>query len=266
MEAKITHVAVAVNTCHGVSYARILHEDGRRAEAWGEGVAALGEVLALSGIDGTVVVISHSKLVSSEQLRAVFPNVTICAPYDEWTMGLYLAAREAPNRVYERVPALQIGTDASVLKGRAGAWAWVASEDGATDFRTGRANPELGTVKIETHAILRALATRLSDDHRPVVIYSDCRAAIRTVERILTGEQPWPVWAGPDVEHRLRRYLSRDLLHLEWVKGHAGHPLNVVADQLARHSAHCQSRGITKSVAEAEEKTQARNLIASLAS
>lgn len=105
-----------------------------------------------------------------------------------------------------------------------------------------------GTVSGEQRALqaeLRAMAAALhavGDDH-PLTILSDSKDAIGYMHLWRDGHEVWP--GGYNTERaggrestlaRLARRIRRDpdRIKVEWVRGHAGHPLNEAADSLAR--------------------------------
>lgn len=94
-------------------------------------------------------------------------------------------------------------------------------------------------------AELRAIANALHviDGEQPVTIVSDCKDALGFMTLWRDGHRVWPAGYNPEraggresTLGRLARRAreGRDLITLQWVPGHQGHPLNEAADALAR--------------------------------
>ena len=134
-----------------------------------------------------------------------------------------------------------IATDGSVGREPRGGWfagwGWI-SDEGFAD-----AGPLRG-VREPTVAELKAVAQACAavPAGRPLVVLTDSRVAVEMVRRLAAG-------VAPELVATLvpRRYLTITLkllagvqrrldagpLTVQWVKGHAGHPLQETADRLA---------------------------------
>lgn len=141
---------------------------------------------------------------------------------------------------------LTIAADGSALgnPGPAG-WAWVID---AERWRAG-GWPHATNNQGELMAVLDALrATR--DTQTPVHFMCDSQYVINSVTQWMPG---WKRrgWRKSDGKPVLNRELLEALDHelqdravtFEWVKGHAGHPLNEMADQRARDAATAFAQG-----------------------
>lgn len=140
------------------------------------------------------------------------------------------AKREASGAGRAAMKPVTIAVDGSRSRDGAGAWAWI-TEDGAYDSGAGRYACILAA---ELTAILQALRANRRGS-RPLHILCDSRDAIRNAQRVLAGERP-----ASTVSNSVARVLSAIArehaganVTIEWVKGHAGHPLNDRADRLA---------------------------------
>lgn len=146
----------------------------------------------------------------------------------------------------EHVSRVVIGTDGASRgnPGRAG-WAWVVNPG---CWQAG-AIPHGTCNEAEITAIVRAL--HAVPDDVPVTILSDSRLCVDTLTKWARGwrAKGWakadgkPVANRPLVEAALTLVERRDAAHgdghtlIEWVKGHAGHPLNEAADTFATRAA-----------------------------
>jgi ribonuclease HI len=94
-------------------------------------------------------------------------------------------------------------------------------------------------------AELRAMANALQviPPGTPVTVLSDSKDAIGFMHLWRTGHQVWPGGYNPERaggrESTLGRLARRaladgDIIQVDWVPGHTGHPLNEAADALAR--------------------------------
>ena len=146
-----------------------------------------------------------------------------------------IEAEEARNR-----EPLRIATDAS--RGRRGAAgiAWVTSE--------GRHATRMVDVSAVAEAEFLAIKSAIDDavsrePGRKIVILSDSRKALGA----LTGK--WlPQWAtGKRLAqlNQTRDHIRDHDIQLRWVRGHAGDPLNELADRLAVHRRRCTDCHLT---------------------
>ncbi|MGY1829074.1 RNase H family protein [Geodermatophilus sp. SYSU D01180] len=141
---------------------------------------------------------------------------------------------------------LVIATDASVgnLRGIGVAGvAWIAA-DGRYALSTCRTRvPVVG----ELTAIRQAITAHPGP--RPLTILTDCRPALDALATVVrTGRIPTAAGVpGCRDTARLLRQISVSLrsrpIALEWVKGHADHPLNDAADRLAVQARRCVQTG-----------------------
>jgi ribonuclease HI len=130
------------------------------------------------------------------------------------------------------VAPLVIAVDGSRSRNGEGAWAWI-DEEGRFDANADRF-PSI--LQAELAAISAAL--RGAPPRRALRILCDSRDALQNARHALAGHPP-----ATGVTKAVARILTtiardgagRDVT-LEWVKGHAGHPLNDRADRLAVHA------------------------------
>ncbi|MDU0968663.1 MAG: RNase H family protein [Actinomycetaceae bacterium] len=126
-------------------------------------------------------------------------------------------------------------------------WAWFVDDDhwDAGGFPSGTNN--IG----ELTAVAELLAATAFLDE-PLLICADSQYVINSVTKWMPGwkRRGWRKGDGKPVKNVdiLRRIdallVGRDV-RFEWVKGHAGHPLNERVDSLARAQATAYSRGQT---------------------
>jgi ribonuclease HI len=138
---------------------------------------------------------------------------------------------------------LRVACDGSSLRnpGPAG-WAWYISPDcWAAGGRLRATNNAM-----ELTALLSFLeATRRLIDDVPTIIYLDSQYAINCCTIWWKGwmHNGWRTRNGTDVLNAdliqaiIPLLDERDDTHLEWVRGHAGHPLNEAADRRAQNAA-----------------------------
>ena len=128
------------------------------------------------------------------------------------------------------------------IKARNGGWGFVLRYAGATVTRSGRADGTTISV-MELTAIQRALRFLNATDI-PVAIYSDSKYALNAIGAWgdVWEQESWITSTGKHVSHvdlikDIRRLvaLHRSIrtVELEWIKGHAGHADNHIADELA---------------------------------
>ncbi|WP_166984944.1 RNase H family protein [Canibacter zhoujuaniae] len=135
---------------------------------------------------------------------------------------------------------LRAATDGSALNnpGPAG-WAWVIDADNwaAGGWQSATNN------KAELTAILELLHATAHIDEE-LVILTDSKYAIDSITKWMAG---WKRrgWRKADGSPVLNLEIMQDLdaavqgrdVRFEWVKGHAGHPLNEMADRIANDAA-----------------------------
>lgn len=141
---------------------------------------------------------------------------------------------------------LTVATDASVGHVRGAplaGTAWVTSTGGYEIGLCATRVPLVG----ELTAIHRAVTSpHLSG---PLTVLSDCRQAVVALGTVLdTGRIPTAAHIRED--HQIARLLRQIVVELRrrpievaWVRGHAGHPLNDVADRLAVQARRCAQNG-----------------------
>jgi len=118
-----------------------------------------------------------------------------------------------------------------------GGWAVVMQHNGETKTFSGG---EKNTTNNRMELMAAIMALRNAPSSMPLVIYSDS-------EYVKKGITEWmPDWkkrgwkrkggtlANLELWQELDRLNSKAKVSWNWVKGHAGHPLNELADQLAR--------------------------------
>lgn len=97
------------------------------------------------------------------------------------------------------------------------------------------------TLQAELRAIANAL--QVIAPGTPVTILSDSKDAINFMYHWRNGHQVWPSGYDPEraggrestLGRLARRALEdRELIQVDWIRGHSGHPLNEAADALAK--------------------------------
>lgn len=126
-------------------------------------------------------------------------------------------------------------------------WAWVIDEH---QWRSGgwpRATNNQG----ELMAVLDLLQSTAHLPSEPLRVLCDSQYVINSVTKWMPGwkRKGWRKSDGKPVLNRellerLDRELSGRDVSFEWVKGHAGHPLNEAADDRARAAATAYQRGL----------------------
>ena len=136
-----------------------------------------------------------------------------------------------------------ISTDGSAsIKAKNGGWGFVVRYAGQSITRSGRADGTTISV-MELTAIQRALRFLNATDI-PVAIYSDSKYALNAIGQWgdVWEKESWITSTGKHVSHvplikdiRALVALHRSIrtVELEWIKGHAGHEDNHIADELA---------------------------------
>lgn len=125
-------------------------------------------------------------------------------------------------------------------------WAWYIDD---TAWRAGgwpRATNNQG----ELMAVIDLLQATAHLPHEPLVIVCDSQYVINSVTQWMPGwkRRGWRKSDGKPVLNRellekLDRAVQGRQVKFEWVKGHAGHPLNEEADDRARAAATAYQRG-----------------------
>lgn len=105
----------------------------------------------------------------------------------------------------------------------------------------------------------------------PLTILTDCQAAINVVEAWQRGKTEIPSWYKTKRRHawtpnlvnlRDRVQKSGPLLTVKWVKGHAGHKYNTIADSLARLGREVLEDKLTAKQARHEARLLVKNALA----
>jgi len=162
------------------------------------------------------------------------------------------AAAAHPEQRRRRV----VATDASLgtagahhgRRGRTTGVAWVR-----TDGLWGTATLETtSSAAGELAAVCAAVAAH---DGRPLHVLTDSLETLATVRALVVGDAPPPAWSrATPVDRRVLRAATDRLagadVRITWVRGHAGHALNEVADRLAVCARRSAEARIDESVAE----------------
>jgi ribonuclease HI len=119
-----------------------------------------------------------------------------------------------------------------------GGWAAVYVVDGEVIAQRTGSEPHTTNNRMELTALLHGL--ELVPEGTPAVVYSDSNLAVRTVNEWAAGweRRGWRRRTGPVENLDLVRPLfeavrARPEIELRWIKAHAGHRWNELADRLA---------------------------------
>lgn len=243
------HVAVAARTSRGHTGYSFSFEDGSAIQMLIEGQqeehlpAVLEEVLKHTGLERQVVILTRSKIFlgKAKDISAVFKNLALMSPYDHASEEEYRVAHEKIDDIeFPPAPQIEIAADASVSPTRA-VWAWVRRRStGNLEFGFG-ISPVADSNAAEMLAIIHAGVQ--GKPSRPIKIYSDSRNAIQAITHALEtdGQTPEVLKTRgkrnlPLTMQRLAERYAKGLVEMEWVKGHADHGLNILADQIATYA------------------------------
>ncbi len=180
-------------------------------------------------------------------IAAAFPGLLVerCTEGEQRLLTKAMRSLDAPVELRPRtLSPLVVATDGSAHRGNMG-WGWLA-EDGQHDL--GSQTPARTTCRPTTMPVLAELRAicaaiqALSD--RRLVIRTDCQRAIRLVADWSAGRDKVPAGyqanaqtsaakGGVDWMQQVVR-ANAHRVQLEWVRGHAGDPLNEGADSLAK--------------------------------
>lgn len=126
-------------------------------------------------------------------------------------------------------------------------WAWVISDD---QWRAG-GWPQATNNQAEIMAVIDLLHATKHIPDEPLHVLCDSQYVINSVTKWMPGwkRKGWRKADGKPVLNRemleqLDAALTGRIVTFEWVKGHAGHPLNEAADTRARDVATAFQRGI----------------------
>jgi len=119
-----------------------------------------------------------------------------------------------------------------------GGWAWAVAPDGSPSGAGGEANTT--NQRMELAAVLEALRS-LCMNHTEVHVVSDSTYVVNCFR-----DGWWKKWkkngwknskrepvANLDLWEPLIELVSKNKVSFEWVKGHSGHPMNDLVDELA---------------------------------
>lgn len=134
---------------------------------------------------------------------------------------------------------LQVYTDGacSLQRGGKGGWAWCYELGGNVHSNSGALEPTTNN-QMELMAVIQAFIE--IDPELPLDVYSDSQYVVKGLNDWIYGwkKKGWKTATGDPVKNKeLWDWLwdvsrNRDF-ELKWVKGHYGHPMNELADQLA---------------------------------
>lgn len=143
-----------------------------------------------------------------------------------------------------------VATDASMTPGRRGAGIAVASSEGVL-WRE-HLPRSWDITWAELTAIRRALEHTL--DSQPVLILSDCQAAVDYTTAVRSPRRPDLMAVTTAISHLMSRRTAR----IKWVKGHNGHVLNESADRAAKAARRTLTQRRTHSLLDAPRQAGTR--------
>lgn len=137
---------------------------------------------------------------------------------------------------------IEIYTDGA-CSGNPGPGGWGALIiDGAQKTELSGSAPETTNNRMEMLAVIEAL--KAVDETAPVILYTDSQYVKNGIETWITSwkRNGWKTAARKPVKNKdlweiLDALTQKRRLQWVWVKGHAGHPGNERADELARQGA-----------------------------
>lgn len=134
---------------------------------------------------------------------------------------------------------IHIATDAS--RGRVGA-AGIAfvDEEGAHHSAMASACDVSEAEFLAVHMAVGKAISRYG--HRPIVVLCDSTRTVAAVRGTWTPH--WAVGKRKEQLEALRERMAEYGARIEWVRGHAGHELNELADRLAVHRRRCTESGV----------------------
>lgn len=110
-----------------------------------------------------------------------------------------------------------------------GGWGVVIVEDGHKRTYSGRVSSKTTNQRMEIQAAIEGLS-RIKPGS-DVTIYSDSEYLVKTMTK------GWKRRVNRDLWTRLDQLVSQRRVRFEWLKGHAGHPMQEEADHLANNAA-----------------------------
>ena len=130
---------------------------------------------------------------------------------------------------------IKIYTDGScIVNPGPGGWAAIIVEDGSERAVHGRQEKTTNN-RMEMMAVIKGLEA--VPESSEVAVFSDSQYVVNTMTRDWKRKANQDLWARLDAEKRKRS------VKWEWVRGHAGHPMNEKADALANREAHIEDGG-----------------------
>lgn len=159
-------------------------------------------------------------------------------------------ATPTPGRVPDGAADIHVACDGSALRNPQGpgGWCWYASN---LHWQAGGV-PVASNNQMELAALSELLsATAGMPLSRRLIVHLDSRYVIDSVTKWVKGwrRNGWVTKSGGPVKNvELVKPIadaldSRPNVHLRWVRGHSGHPLNEAADRLARDAAAAAAAG-----------------------
>jgi cyclic pyranopterin phosphate synthase len=128
---------------------------------------------------------------------------------------------------------IEIYTDGACLGNPGpGGWAAIVVKSGVTATYSGRERQTTNN-RMEIMAAVKGL--QATPESAEATVFSDSEYVVKTMTRGWKRNKNLDLWAMLDAEARKRR------VKWEWVQGHAGHPMNEMADRLAVQEAQMAS-------------------------
>lgn len=137
---------------------------------------------------------------------------------------------------------VRIYTDGSILKnpGGAGGWAMVATRGiSVVEVKSGGV-PVSTNNRMELVGVIEAMrwidyATFTGELEGPAEIISDSEYVVKGLNEYMPGWKlrEWRKVKNLDLWHALDGLFNEEFMSLAWIKGHAGHRFNELADELA---------------------------------
>lgn len=147
-----------------------------------------------------------------------------------------------PSGDLEISTPVRIYTDGSILKnpGGAGGWAFIATRGIAVVELKSGGVPISTNNRMELTAVIEAMqwATFMAEHgglKEPVEIISDSEYVVKGANQYMAGwiARDWRKVKNLDLWHIVHEVFDDEIMSLSWIKGHAGHRFNELADELA---------------------------------
>lgn len=187
------------------------------------------QALLLHGTDG------HATMISN-QLTELNPDRTVGTVHHSGASSrpgpLKDTLQKLDREVVAKLPVLTVATDGSASRSAHG-YGWVTTQ-GAFNAGGGLDRKWHGyNVTLAELQAIRDLLTRV-DPRQRLRVLCDSTHVVRELTRLVTTQQV-PHWANHLGQGRLDRLTNPRFgsVTFEWVRGHAGHRWNTVADRLA---------------------------------